>query len=194
MSEELVLGRARPLVATDEGDLHAAAVRVRPAAPGRRSGAQADPGYAQQHLRWLTETPARRSPPATRRLRDRVCHRRCAPPGQAPLRHRNGMRLRQWQWDAFELNDIHHRRLYYRDGFAMVSAHCRKWAMLCSARLTTIRCSRAFAFDDPDVAIEWPAGRVAGGVRADRVRAGPHRHRLEEIELSPPLVYAERFS
>jgi hypothetical protein len=58
----------------------------------------------------------------------------------------------------------------------MVSAGCRKWPMWCKARLTTARCSRAFAFDDRVVAVGVAAARELIAFEPDR--AGIDSRRL----------------
>jgi dTDP-4-dehydrorhamnose 3,5-epimerase len=91
------------------------------------------------------------------------------------------------QWEEFELSDSNHRQLYCPDGFA------HGFAVLSDVADVVYGCSSyyepdlegGFAFDDPDVAIEWPAGLEL--VASERDRSAP---RLKEIEDSLPFVYA----
>lgn len=91
------------------------------------------------------------------------------------------------QWEGFELDDVGHRQLYCPDGFAhgfCVMSELADVIYGCSAYYDPAG-EGGFAFDDPDVAIEWPAGLEL--VASDRDRGAP---RLAEIEASLPFVYA----
>lgn len=91
------------------------------------------------------------------------------------------------QWEAFELTDVNHRQLYCPEGFA------HGFCVLSEVADVVYRCSTyydpelegGFAFDDPGVAIEWPAELEL--VVSQRDRGAP---RLEQIEGSLPFVYA----
>ena len=64
------------------------------------------------------------------------------------------------QWEGFELSDENHRQLYCPDGFA------HGFCVLSEIADVVYSCSDyydpesegGFAYDDPDVGIEWPAG------------------------------------
>ena len=91
------------------------------------------------------------------------------------------------QWEGFELDDVGHRQLYCPDGFA------HGFCVLSELADVIYGCSTyydpdtegGFAFDDPEVAIEWPSGLEL--LASDRDRQAP---RLAEIEDSLPFVYA----
>jgi dTDP-4-dehydrorhamnose 3,5-epimerase len=62
-------------------------------------------------------------------------------------------------WEAFELNDETHHQLYCPDGFAhgfCVLSDVADVVYRCSAYYDVAR-EAGFRFDDPEVAIEWPA-------------------------------------
>ncbi len=63
------------------------------------------------------------------------------------------------RWQAFELDDVNHRQLYCPDGFAhgfCVLSEVADVVYRCSAYYDAAR-ERGFAYDDPAVAIQWPA-------------------------------------
>jgi dTDP-4-dehydrorhamnose 3,5-epimerase len=75
------------------------------------------------------------------------------------------------QWEGFELNDSNHHQLYCPDGFA--HGFC----------VLSEDADVVFAFDDPEVAIEWPAGLEL--IASARDSGAP---RLNEIAGSLPSV------
>ncbi len=90
-------------------------------------------------------------------------------------------------WEAFDLNDSNHHQVYCPDGFAHgfcvlseVADVVYKTSSYYAAEL-----EGGFAFDDPDVAIGWPAGLEL--IASPRDRNAPL---LREIEASLPFVYA----
>jgi dTDP-4-dehydrorhamnose 3,5-epimerase len=91
------------------------------------------------------------------------------------------------QWEGFELDDVGHRQLYCPDGFAHGFCVLSKLADViygCSAYYDPAT-EGGFAFDDPDVAIEWPPALEL--LASDRDRGAP---RLKELEGSLPFEYA----
>jgi dTDP-4-dehydrorhamnose 3,5-epimerase len=91
------------------------------------------------------------------------------------------------QWEGHELDDANHRLLYCPDGFAhgfCVLSELADVLYGCSAYYDPATEGR-FAFDDPEVAIEWPPGLDL--IPSERDRAAP---RLNEIEGSLPFEYA----
>jgi len=64
------------------------------------------------------------------------------------------------RWEAFELNDETHLQLFAPDGFG------HGFCVLSDVADVVYRCSAyydpsaesGFAYDDPDIAIEWPTG------------------------------------
>jgi dTDP-4-dehydrorhamnose 3,5-epimerase len=91
------------------------------------------------------------------------------------------------QWEGFELNDTNNHQLYCPDGFA------HGFCVLSGVADVIYGCSSyydantegGFAFDDPDVAIVWPAGLEL--TASERDRSAPL---LRDIEASLPFVYA----
>jgi dTDP-4-dehydrorhamnose 3,5-epimerase len=89
------------------------------------------------------------------------------------------------RWEGFELNDVNHHQLFCPDGFA------HGFCVLSEVADVTYKTSSyydpelegGFAYDDRDVAIEWPPGidLIASG----RDRAAP---RLAEIEAFLPFA------
>lgn len=79
-------------------------------------------------------------------------------------------------WEGFQLDDAQHRPLYCPDGFA------HGFSVLSDVADVVCGCTTyydpelegGFAFDDADVAIEWPRRP-----RVDRVRAGPRGSEAE---------------
>lgn len=64
------------------------------------------------------------------------------------------------EWEGFELSDVNHRQLYVPDGFAhgfCVLSEVADVIYGCSDYYDPERES-GFAYNDPDVAIEWPQG------------------------------------
>ena len=89
------------------------------------------------------------------------------------------------RWEAFELDDERHLQLFIPIGFAHgfcvtteVADVVYKATSYYDAEL-----ERGFAYDDPDVGIEWPALEL--GV-SERDRTAP---RLREIEGELPFAY-----
>jgi dTDP-4-dehydrorhamnose 3,5-epimerase len=92
-------------------------------------------------------------------------------------------------WEGFELNDSDHRQLYCPDGFAhgfCVVSELADVLYACSTYHDPAR-EGGFAYDDPEIAIEWPEGVKLSA--SSRDCAAP---RLTEIEASLPFVYAAR--
>ena len=91
------------------------------------------------------------------------------------------------RWEAHELNDDNLHQLYVPVGFA------HGFCVLSDLADVTYKCStyfdpqleRGFAYDDPDVAIEWPAGLELKP--SERDRTAP---RLAEIAAELPFAYA----
>jgi dTDP-4-dehydrorhamnose 3,5-epimerase len=91
------------------------------------------------------------------------------------------------QWEGFELNDSNHRQLYCPDGFA------HGFCVLSDVADVIYKTSSyydpelegGFAHDDPDVAIEWPAGLEL--LASERDRNAP---RLKQIAAGLPFVYS----
>ena len=64
------------------------------------------------------------------------------------------------EWEAFELNDANSRQLYVPDGFGhgfCVVDDVADVIYKCSTYYDP-QAERGFRYDDPDVAVEWPAG------------------------------------
>jgi dTDP-4-dehydrorhamnose 3,5-epimerase len=92
-------------------------------------------------------------------------------------------------WEGFELSDANHHQLFCPDGFA--HGFCVTSELADVVYKTSVyydpQLEGGFAYDDPEVAIEWPAkGEL---VASDRDRGAP---RLAEIQDSLPFVYAGR--
>jgi dTDP-4-dehydrorhamnose 3,5-epimerase len=91
------------------------------------------------------------------------------------------------QWEGFGLDDRSCRQLYCPDGFAhgfCVLSEVADVVYRTSAYWDP-KAERGFAFDDPEVGIEWPAGLEL--VASERDRAAP---RLAEIAGLLPFRYA----
>jgi dTDP-4-dehydrorhamnose 3,5-epimerase len=91
------------------------------------------------------------------------------------------------QPESFELDDSNHHQLYCPDGFAHGFCVISEQADViygCSAYYDPAS-EAGFAFDDPEVAIEWPTGLEL--TTSARDRQAP---RLSELEGSLPFVYA----
>jgi dTDP-4-dehydrorhamnose 3,5-epimerase len=92
------------------------------------------------------------------------------------------------EWEAFELNDSNHHQLYCPDGYA------HGFCVLSDVADVVYKTSRyydpelegGFAFDDPDVGIDWLTGFDL--LVSERDRNAP---RLRQIEDSLPFVYAD---
>jgi dTDP-4-dehydrorhamnose 3,5-epimerase len=83
------------------------------------------------------------------------------------------------RWEAFELSDANHLQLYCPDGFAhgfCVLSEIADVIYACSVYYDPARES-GFAYDDPGVGIEWPAG-LAPSARDANAPA------LRELELA----------
>ena len=89
------------------------------------------------------------------------------------------------EWESMQLDDEENRQLYIPDGFA------HGFAVLSEAADLIYQCSAyydrssesGFKYDDPDLAIEWPAGAL---IASERDANGP---RLAEIVDELPFVY-----
>ena len=93
------------------------------------------------------------------------------------------------RWEGFTLDDRDHRQLYVPVGFAhgfCVLSDVADVAYRQTAYYDVVL-ERAIAYDDPDLAIAWPAGVEA--VVSERDRAAP---RLHEIAAELPFAYAGR--
>jgi dTDP-4-dehydrorhamnose 3,5-epimerase len=89
------------------------------------------------------------------------------------------------QWEAHELDDERHHQLYVPVGFAhgfCVTSEVADVIYKCSSYYDP-ELERGFAFDDPDVGIEWPALEPAV---SERDRSAP---RLAEIAAELPFEY-----
>lgn len=90
------------------------------------------------------------------------------------------------QWEGFTLDDVDHHQLYIPDGFA------HGFCVLSELADVTYKISSyyepelewGFAFNDPDVAIEWPVDGEL--IASDRDRAAPT---LRELEPTLPFEY-----
>ena len=90
-------------------------------------------------------------------------------------------------WEGFRLDDVDHQQLYVPDGFA------HGFCVLSEVADVTYKTSAyydpdlegGFAFDDPRVAIKWPADLPL--IASGRDRAAPT---LAELEPTLPFVYA----
>jgi dTDP-4-dehydrorhamnose 3,5-epimerase len=91
------------------------------------------------------------------------------------------------QWEGFELSDVNHLQLYCPEGFAHGFCVLSEIADVVYKTSTYYdpELEGGFAYDDPDVAIGWPAELEL--VASERDRGAP---RLAEIEDSLPFVYA----
>lgn len=91
------------------------------------------------------------------------------------------------RWSAVTLDDVDHRQIYLPVGFA------HGFIVLSEVADVVYRCSnyydgeleRGFAWDDPDVGIEWPMEPTAV---SDRDRSAP---RLAEIAADLPFTYRD---
>jgi dTDP-4-dehydrorhamnose 3,5-epimerase len=90
------------------------------------------------------------------------------------------------QWEAYRLDDAEHHQIYCPDGFAhgfCVLSEVADVTYKTSAYYDPERES-GFAFDDPEVAIEWPAGIEL--VVSARDRSAPT---LAQLTPTLPFVY-----
>jgi dTDP-4-dehydrorhamnose 3,5-epimerase len=92
------------------------------------------------------------------------------------------------EWEGFRLDDVEHHQLYIPDGFA------HGFCVLTEIADVTYKISSyyapeiegGFAFDDPDVGIEWPAeGEL---IASDRDREAPT---LAQLEATLPFTYRD---
>jgi dTDP-4-dehydrorhamnose 3,5-epimerase len=90
------------------------------------------------------------------------------------------------EWEGFQLDDVEHRQLYIPDGFA------HGFCVLSELADVTYKISSyydhdreaGFAYDDPAVAVEWPA---AGSlIASERDRQAPT---LAELRPSLPAMF-----
>jgi len=91
------------------------------------------------------------------------------------------------QWEAFELSDANHHQLYCPDGFAHGFCVVSEVADVVykTSSYYAPQLEGGFAFDDPKVGIEWPAGIELIASPRDRSAQG-----LSEIAASLPFSYA----
>jgi dTDP-4-dehydrorhamnose 3,5-epimerase len=90
------------------------------------------------------------------------------------------------QWEAFELNDTNHHQLYCPDGFAhgfCVVSEIADVIYGCTSYYDPATES-GFAYDDPEVGIEWPDGLEL--TPSARDAAAP---RLLEVAQTLPFEY-----
>jgi dTDP-4-dehydrorhamnose 3,5-epimerase len=91
------------------------------------------------------------------------------------------------RWVGFELNDVNHHQLFCPDGFAhgfCVLSELADVAYKTSSYYAP-ELEGGFAYDDPDVAIAWPAGLEL--IASPRDAGAP---RLGELEPALPFEYA----
>lgn len=88
------------------------------------------------------------------------------------------------QWEAFELDDVDHRQVYCPDGFAHGFCVLSEMADVVYKVSTYYDPSAesGFAYDDPEVAIVWPAGLEL--VASQRDRSAPAL-----AQLAPTLPF-----
>jgi dTDP-4-dehydrorhamnose 3,5-epimerase len=91
------------------------------------------------------------------------------------------------EWEAFELSDSNHQQLYCPDGFA--HGFCvlsdKADVVYKTSAYYAPELERGFAYDDPEVGIEWPADVEL--IPSARDAAAPP---LAEIAASLPFEYA----
>jgi dTDP-4-dehydrorhamnose 3,5-epimerase len=91
------------------------------------------------------------------------------------------------QWEGFELDDSNHHLLFSPDGFG------HGFCVVSQSADIVYKCSTyydpelegGFAYDDPDVAIDWPARFELVGSARDR-----RAPRLADLEASLPAAYS----
>jgi dTDP-4-dehydrorhamnose 3,5-epimerase len=90
------------------------------------------------------------------------------------------------RWEGFELNDSNHHQLYCPDGFAHGFCVLSEIADVVykTSSYYDPQFEGGFAYNDPDVAIEWPPGIEL--VASARDRSAPP---LSELEKSLPFAY-----
>ena len=90
------------------------------------------------------------------------------------------------QWEGFELSDVNHHQLYCPDGFAHGFCVLSEEADVVykTSDYYAPELERGFAYDDPEVGIEWPGGLEL--IPSARDAAAPA---LAEIEASLPFEY-----
>jgi dTDP-4-dehydrorhamnose 3,5-epimerase len=90
------------------------------------------------------------------------------------------------QWEGFELSDANHHQLYCPDGFAHGFCVLSKIADVVYKTSTYYapELEAGFAYNDPDVAIDWPAEREL--LASPRDRMAP---RLAQIAPSLGFVF-----
>jgi dTDP-4-dehydrorhamnose 3,5-epimerase len=92
------------------------------------------------------------------------------------------------QWEGVVLDDVEHRQLYVPDGFAHGFCVLSEIADV-TYKVSTYydpRAESGFAFDDPDVAIQWPSELEL--VVSERDRSAPS---LAELAPSLPFTYSD---
>jgi dTDP-4-dehydrorhamnose 3,5-epimerase len=91
------------------------------------------------------------------------------------------------QWEGFRLDDAEHHQLYCPDGFAHGFSVLSEQADVVYGCTTYYdpKIEGGFAFDDPEVGIEWPA--AAELIASARDRSAP---RLAELANSLPFTYS----
>ncbi len=90
------------------------------------------------------------------------------------------------RWEGFELDDIDHRQVFVPDGFAhgfCVLSEVADVIYKTSAYYDPAT-EGGFAFDDPDVAIQWPD--LSSLIASERDRSAPS---LAELEATLPFRY-----
>lgn len=93
------------------------------------------------------------------------------------------------QWEGYELNDTTHHQLYVPNGFA------HGFSVLSDVADVVYKVSEyydpgsegGFAFDDPEVGIEWPSGGTDGLIASERDRSAPT---LAQLAPTLPFRYA----
>ena len=91
------------------------------------------------------------------------------------------------EWEAFELTDSNHHQLYCPDGFAHGFCVLSEEADVVykTSAYYDPELERGFAYNDPEVGIEWPGG--AELIASQRDQSAPS---LAEIAASLPFEYA----
>jgi dTDP-4-dehydrorhamnose 3,5-epimerase len=91
------------------------------------------------------------------------------------------------EWEGFELSDTNHYQLYCPDGFAHGFCVLSEEADVVykTSAYYAPELERGFAYNDPQVAIEWPRGSEL--IASERDTSAPP---LAEIAASLPFEYA----